>query len=278
MQSTTSHVSLTYAAPDDPWWRRLVIEGVEYATGRRVIERLYNEAIAEKVTPQELWGLALEKLGIRLEYDTTLLQKVPASGPVVFIANHPFGVVDGLALGHLVGRVRPKFTVLVNEVLCRNEQLKDFLLPVDFRETKEAMQTNINTRHEALLRLQRGEALAIFPSGGVATAPRLGQPVEDLEWKRFVVKLITQSQATVVPFFFHGENSFLFQLASHIHSSLRLGLLLYEVANKRNQPVRVTIGKPLAPADWQSIPRNELLAFLHQTTWDLGLQGVSSAK
>ena len=154
---------------------------------------------------------------------------IPREGPIIFIANHPFGVVDGLALGEIISKVRDKFAILVNAVLCRNPQLDPFLLPIDFREIPEAMKTNINTRQEAINRLLNGEAIAIFPSGAVATAPFPGKEPVDLEWKRFVVKLITQSKATVIPLYFHGNNSFWFQLASYIHMNLRLGLLLFEV-------------------------------------------------
>jgi putative hemolysin len=145
------------------------------------------------------------------------------------------------------------------------------LLPIDFREIPEAMRTNINTRKEAIERLSRGEAIAIFPSGAVATAPFPGKEPVDLEWKRFVVKLITQSKATVVPLYFHGNNSYWFQLASYIHMNLRLGLLLFEVKNKIGKTLFVSIGKPITPDQWQS--KNvisELLPFLREQTMSLG--------
>ena len=215
-------------------------------------------------------GAALDELNIRLKMEGNPLEKLPTEGPLIFIANHPFGVVDGLAMAEIVSRVRKDFGILVNSVLCRNPKLDPYFLPIDFREIPEALRTNINSRKEALQRLKEGQAIAIFPSGAVATAPMPGKKVEELEWKRFVVKLITQSNAQVIPIYFHGANSFWFQLASYMHSSLRLGLLLHEVNNKKGKNLRITVGNPITPDDWKSKdPIKELLPFLREQTLSL---------
>jgi putative hemolysin len=263
---------LTYAAPSDPWLKRLLITSVEYASGRRRLERLYREIQQEELRPAEIWGAALDKLNIRLRYAPEQLRKAPAEGPLVLIANHPFGVVDGLILGHLAAQVRPRFVMLVNGVLIRQDpRLQSFLLPVDFRENREAMHINLRTRQEALARLARGEALAIFPSGGVATAPGGWGAAEDLEWKRFVARVIQQAGATVIPLFVHGQNSRLFQLASQLSASLRLGLLMHEVHNKIGREIRLEIGDPIPYAELTAFrDRQALLDHLRGHTLALG--------
>ncbi|NBU35812.1 MAG: glycerol acyltransferase [Bacteroidetes bacterium] len=206
-----THTSLSYSEPGDPWVTKLIIQLVEVLTGRTLIERKYNKVLNMGLPGKDLMSAALRELEINLCFEGFSIMEIPQDGPVIFIANHPFGVVDGLALGEIVSKVREKFAILVNAVLCRNPQLDPFLLPIDFREMPEAIRTNIQTRKEAIERLSRGEAIAIFPSGAVATAPFPGKEPVDLEWKRFVVKLITQSKATVIPLYFHGNNSFWFQ-------------------------------------------------------------------
>ncbi|MFN7120076.1 MAG: lysophospholipid acyltransferase family protein, partial [Saprospiraceae bacterium] len=232
---------LSYSNPTDPLLKKAMIAMIELATGRPKLEKLYNQVRNMRLRPAELWGAALQKLDVKMDFDAAQLAKVPIEGPVVFIANHPFGVVDGLILGHLVSRVRERFAILVNEVICKEEQLADFLLPIDFRETKEALQTNLRSRQETMARLKRGEALAIFPAGGVSTSPKLFGKAEDLEWKRFTIKVIQQTQATVIPIYVHGQNSRLFQIASHISLQLRLSLLLNEIRNKMHKTIRITI-------------------------------------
>jgi putative hemolysin len=266
-----THTSLSYAEPDDPRLTKWMIQLVEGLTGRRLIEKKYNKVLNSGLPGKDLMSAALRALDINLCFDGFSIMDIPREGPIIFIANHPFGVVDGLAMGEIVSKVRDKFAILVNAVLCRNPQLDPFLLPIDFREIPEALRTNIKTRQEAVSRLSKGEAIAIFPSGAVATAPFPGKEPVDLEWKRFVVKLITQSKATVIPLYFHGYNSFWFQLASYIHMNLRLGLLLFEVKNKIGKTLFVSIGKPITPNEWQS--KNvisALLPFLRAQTMTLG--------
>jgi 1-acyl-sn-glycerol-3-phosphate acyltransferase len=257
----------TYADANDPWWKKLLIEGIEYSTGRAKIERLYNKIRDLDVPATSLWSLGLEQLKVTLDYDPKQLAKVPTEGPVVYISNHPFGLVDGLILAALVAEVRKEFVFLVNEVLTRDERLKPYLLPIDFRETKEALRTNIDSRDKAIQRLKNGEALAIFPSGAVATSRTWFGPAEEMEWKNFVMKLVQQSRATVIPLYIEGQNSRLFQMVSQFSMPLRLGMLLYEAINKMRRTVRINIGDP--------IPYDQLEQACNKRTEMLGhLRGV----
>ncbi len=263
--------TLSYANPDDPAWLKFLIDTLEVATGRNTLERKYRDIRERDPAPEDAWTMILDSLEITRRYDAERLAQTPSDGPVVFISNHPFGVVDGLILGELVNKVRPEFFVLVNEVLTREPLFRKHLLPVDFRETREAMRTNIQTRQLAIERLQKGEAMAIFPAGGVATARSIFGPAEDLDWKSFVAKLITQSRATVMPLYFHGQNSRLFQWASQVHLNFRLGLLLNEVRNKIGRTLSVSIGDPI---HWEDMApytkRQELLNYLRRKTLEVG--------
>lgn len=263
---------LTYVNPQDPPFKRFMIGALENATGKKRLEQLYTTLQGMVLEPQEVWGAALNLLEVELAYDQSQLDKIPDDGPVIFVANHPFGVVDGLILGHLASLVRPNFMMLVNEVLVRQDaRLNQFLLPIDFQENKSALRTNIETRKVATERLRDGQALVIFPSGGVATARKGGfGPVEELEWKRFTAKLIQQSQATVVPIYFHGKNSRIFQIASQFGPTLRLGLLLNEVRNKRGRIIKVEVGDPISYAELKPLKdREALLDYLRMVTFSL---------
>lgn len=244
MRFLTPAGDFTYAAPDDAAWRRAVIHGIEQLTGKPRLWRLYADYCSGPAAG-DFFAEAVDRLSLDLSLDRRSLARIPREGPLVVVANHPFGVVDGIVLGYLLSRVRRDFRIVVNSVLYRLPELQPFLLPVDFAGTREAQGVNLATRRQALADLAAGHAIAIFPGGTVSTAASpLGRAV-DPEWKPFVGRLVQQSRATVVPVFFEGQNSRLFQLASHLSMTLRLSLLFREVVNKIDRELRVSIGAPL---------------------------------
>lgn len=266
----------SYARESDPWWKQIVIRAVEKWTGRDHLQRVYDEIYAEPGGPDpfSVWGKGLEKLGVRVDFDREALQSVPREGPLIFIANHPFGIVDGAILLHLVTRVRKDYFFLINEVISHEPFLRDHLLPVDFRKGEGARDNNLRSRRRATERLREGESLVIFPAGGIATARKPWGKAEELPWKKFIAPRIHETHCTVVPVFFHGQNSRLFQWVSRVHMNLRLGLLLYEVMNKRGKTIRVEIGDPIPYREMQAYAKApELIDFLQQRTLALENQG-----
>lgn len=250
---------------------RLVIRGVEFLSGRRKIQRLYEEIQDEDFQPVKSFEKALEKLQITYSYDQQKLHKVDTSKGLIVIANHPFGVVDGLMIGRLISTIRDDFKILVNKVLCnQDERISPFLLPIDFSNTKEAMQINLDTRRIALKHLAENKCIIIFPGGGVSTSKNILDKPVDLEWKKFVAQLVHKSQADLLPVFFHGRNSVFFQVASKISLNLRLGVLLYEVRNKIGKTFDVRIGDVIPNKElktWKD--REKLLNYLKEKTMQL---------
>ncbi len=257
----------TYASPEDPKFKKALIKLVELLTGKKFVQRIYNELIEEGVTPMNVWSKTLEKLNIKVDYDQTQLDKIPTQGPVIFIANHPFGIVDGVIFCDLVTKKRKDYFLMVHEVLSREPIMSDHLLPVDFRKNKKALQTNIESKKEAFNRLNNGESLVIFPSGGVATRFKLFGKVEEWPWKKSICGHIHKAKCTVVPMFFHGKNSELFQTASRISMTVRLGLLLQEARNKKGKTFRVEIGNPIPYEHLQHLKdRQKLIDYLYRHT------------
>ncbi len=250
--------------------KNIMIQSIERLTGRRKLEKLYTGLLDELGGDATFWEAALSQLQLNLEYDETQLAKIPRSGPVVFIANHPFGVLDGLIICHLAAKTRQHFKIVINRALCREDRISNYLLPIDFSETKEAIQININTKKQALKLLDQEGTIVIFPAGGISTSNGFFGQAIDLEWKLFTAKLIQMSQATVVPIYFHGQNSRVFQIASQFSLTLRLSLIIYEVNRKIGQTIRISIGDPIP---YQAIAdiggRKKLLGHLRQVTYSL---------
>lgn len=253
MRLLSPNSDFTYAAPEDAAWRRSLIHAIEQLTGKPRLWRLYADYCCGPAAG-DFFAEAVERLSLKLAIDRRDLQRIPRDGPLVVVANHPFGVVDGVVLGYLLSRIRPDFRIVVNSVLFRLPELQPFLLPVDFAGTRKAQATNLATRRQALADLAAGRAIAIFPGGTVSTAASpLGRAV-DPAWKPFVGRLVQEGRATVVPVFFEGQNSRLFQWASQLSMTLRLALLFHEVVNKMGREVGLHIGAPLA---WRQLAQFE---------------------
>jgi len=268
-------VRFSYSTADQPVFQRAVIRAIERIGGQRKLKKLYFQHQKSVAGGESFFDAAIRLLRVKVEYDADALVQTPATGPVLFIANHPYGVLDGITLTWLAIKVRPDTKVLANDVLCQAPEAAQNLLPVAFAPTREAKETNIESRHQALNWLREGHAIGIFPGGGVSTSEKpLKGPAVDLPWAPFTAKLLRASRATVVPVFFAGQNSRLFQLASHLSLTLRLSLVFRETARRIGSRLKVRVGKPIPFAEIAHIEdRTQLVKELRKRTFGLALPG-----
>lgn len=268
-KSQTQIETFSYASPEDPLFRRLIIRMIEVMTGQPTLKRLYLENQAHPVPGESFWSAAVRKLGLKVDFNREALGNIPATGPCVVVANHPFGVLDGIMICWLMAQVRSDFKVLTNALLYRAEEIRPFLLPIDFEETKEALETNLKSRAESKKLLEDGGALVIFPGGTVSTTKKpFDKVAEDPEWKTFTARMIIQGKAPVVPVYFAGQNSRLFQICSHVSMTLRLSLLFKEVHDRIGKTLSLKIGRRIPYAEVAAIKdRKELMDFLRTQTY-----------
>jgi putative hemolysin len=234
----------TYASAEDPWFKRRIIHLVEWLTGQPYLRWLYEDYLRYPPKNETLWASGVRRFELDLRYDQAKLDLWPKTGPLVVVCNHPYGVLDGLVACAIVAKTRPDFRVLANAVLTRSEEIRSTILPIDFDETKEALETNLKSRAEAKNHVANGGCLLIFPSGAVSTTPNWRERrAVDPEWKSFAARMVVQGHAAVVPLYFPGQNGLLFQLVSHISLILRLALLFYELHNKIGGVIPVGVGE-----------------------------------
>jgi putative hemolysin len=264
--------TFSYATPDDPWVKRVIIRAVEVLTGQPTLKRMYLENQARPVPGESFWAAAVRHLALRVHTNRADLEALPRSGPLMVIANHPFGVLDGIVISHLISQVRPDFKILTNAVLYRAEEIRPYLLPIDFSPTKEALETNLKSRSQARDHLVAGNCVVVFPAGGIATSksPFRG-PAVDAEWGTFAAGMIHQAKAPVAPVFFAGQNSRLFQVASHMSMTLRLSLVFKEVHDRIGTDIPVRVGKTIPYEELAAIKdRKALMQALRERTLVLG--------
>lgn len=268
-RQVASDISYAYSAQTRGG--RAMIRLMENATGRLgLIKRAdgYEKAVAQG---QNFWQVIVERYGLGLDVVQGSLDNIPQNGPLIVIANHPYGILDGLMLGHILSVARGDFRILAHKIFRKAEELDRIVLPVDFSETKDAVMTNIETRKNAMSYLAGGGAIGIFPGGTVSTATKPFSRPMDPGWRTFTARLIAKSDAAVVPIYFDGHTSRLFQLASHMHNTLRMGLLIQEFRRRVNTPVRVSIGAPIDRAELNARAKDgrAMMDYLRQATYEL---------
>jgi len=263
---------LSYAHTFDNPWQSGTIRTLEWLTGKLTllnkIRRFEREGVP---VGQAFWSQALDHMGIELQITDEQIARIPGDGPLVVVANHPHGLVDGVVLAELIGRVRTDYRILTRNLLTGVSEIAQFLIPVPFQHEDSALEKNLEMRRNAMDHLGQGGVIALFPSGVIATSDSMFGPVVEAEWNPFTAKLIQRSGARVVPVYFPGQNSRAYQIANRVSATLRQGLLLHEVVHAFNRPQRPVIGQPVERAEierWADNPRG-FVAELRERTLSL---------
>ncbi len=278
--ATTRHIArdISYASSARTKSGRAVIRLLENATGRMHLIRRARGYDREVANGRDFWQVMVDRYGLSLDVVSGSLNNIPAQGPLILISNHPYGILDGLMMGHILSLARGDFRILAHRVFRKAEELNRVILPVAFDETKDAVRQNVETRRTALDYLSAGGAIGGFPGGTVATAPKpFGQPLDPL-WRGFTAKMIAKSDAAVVPVYFDGHNSRLFQIASHLHYTLRMALLINEFRMRVDDPVRIAVGEPIPRAELDRYRDNpkSMMDFLRKRTYALSPRPLRS--
>jgi len=187
----------------------------------------------------------MEGYGVTIDVMQGELGDIPVDQPLIVVANHPYGILDGLVMGSILAQSGANFKIVANDIFNKALEIKDKILPISFKNNRDAISLNLKTRKNALTHLSRGGVIGIFPGGTVSTSSKLFSQPADPAWRSFTAKMIFKSNALVVPIFFDGNTSRIFQLASHLHPTLRAGLLLREFKLRLDKPVGIVIGKPI---------------------------------
>ncbi|MBN9139156.1 MULTISPECIES: lysophospholipid acyltransferase family protein [unclassified Phyllobacterium] len=262
---------LSYANDTQSRITQWLIRSIEGLSGRDHYVRLYN-AWRTDIVPAgiDVFCRMMDLINIKLDVqDQWPPQHLPDT-PLVIVANHPFGIGDGIAALALAEQLGRPFRVLINNDLMKVPEIRPYALPVCFDETKEAVAMNMATRHEAVRLLKEGVTIVVFPAGGVATAPKGFGRAEDLPWKIFPAKLVQQAKASVIPVYFGGQNGRVFHLASKISMTLRISLLIREFRKLSGKAITVRIGRTM---DWSELApladRKNLLDYMYGAVFAL---------
>lgn len=241
---------LSYATTFTNPVQQTIIQMIEYLTAKPSLLRRIREFEALGVPEgQPFWGQALAVMGIEVQTPEHEIARIPRTGPLVVTANHPHGLVDGMVMAEIIGRVRTDYKILTRSLLTGIVEVDQFMVPVPFAHDPDALSKNVEMRRKAMSHLAEGGVIALFPAGVVASADRFFGPAVEREWSAFTAQMIKRSGARVLPFRFLGQNSRAYQIASLLSPTLRQSLLLYEVRHSLDKPQRPVVGEPISAED-----------------------------
>lgn len=248
------------------------IRAIEWLTAKVTLLRLIRE-FERRGAPfgQPFWPQALDVMGIRVNTPDEQVARIPREGPLVVVANHPHGLVDGMVMAELIGRVRTDYKILTRSLLTGIPEIEEFMVPVPFPHEDNARELGLEMRAICMDHLKKGGAIILFPAGKVAASETFFGPAIEPEWNPFTAKMVMRSGATVLPIRFRGQNTRWYLIANKLSATLRQGLLLHEIRRALNKQQSPIIGPPVPPEEsrkWSANPRG-YLAWLREMTLKL---------
>jgi len=262
---------------------RLLGPAVENALGLRGFEEVYQDSArlfrSHPQHPNAFAWFDSVAHAFKLQEDVDLPAEFvfPKQGPLIIVANHPFGIIDPIMLARWAAQFRPDLKVMTNSLMLAMKELEDHVIPVDPFGGKGSAKRNMAPMKEAIRLLRGGGTLVIFPAGEVASY-KPGRGLDEPVWSNHVGSLVRRTQATVLPVYFPGSNSALFHAAGLIHPRLRTSLLLREFCNRANTPVPMRVGQPIPYSRLKKFEDDESLTrYLRIHTFVLHQRGKEEA-
>ena len=228
---------------------------------------------------ESMFDSLLAQLGICCHVEPEDLSRIPAEGPAVLVANHPFGFLEGVILGSVLPRRRPDVKFLANSMLAAIPQLRDRCIFVNPFGGRKSTRENRKPLCEGIEWLRGGAVLVVFPAGEVAHLDWRERAVTDPPWSPTVARLIRRVGCPAVPMFFKGSNSISFQLMGAVHAGIRTVNLPRELLNKRGKSIELRIGRRVPAEALRALPSDEAaIEYLRCRTYLLVSRGQPADK
>lgn len=218
--------------------------------------RSYSASRLDGQTAAQFVSRMLRQLNINYAVPTTDLDRIPSSGPTLVVANHPFGMLEGLILVDLLEKIRPDFRIVANGILATTPALHEKVFFVNPFEHASATENGRSLR-SSVEWLRSGGMLVMFPAGEVSYLNWGETPVTDPAWNIASARFARKIGCATVPLFFEGANSLPFQMLGALHPRLRTLSLAHELVNKRSHTIKIRVGTPIAAAVLKSFPDAE---------------------
>ncbi|TVP79217.1 MAG: lysophospholipid acyltransferase family protein [Puniceicoccaceae bacterium] len=246
-------IDLKRALGADAAWVKILRPGLpllERLMGIRGVNQIYAAVHAQLEDTEDdpaFFMKTLRVMGVHFELDNADFERIPKTGPLIVVANHPFGGVDGVVLGALLKGLRTDAKLMGNYLLANMEGIRGGIVEVNPFGNEDAARANLNGMRQAIRLLREGGCLGAFPAGEVSSLHLRSRAVVDPPWTTHMVNLAIKTEAQVLPVYFQGRNSAFFQLAGLLHPRVRTALLGREFSRARGRAIKIKVGALIDP-------------------------------
>jgi putative hemolysin len=250
---------------------------VQQCLGLSELDQIYLRARAARHEGESIFSALLRVLQVSWNISPQDGERVPQTGGVIVVANHPFGMIEGVVLRAVLERIRPDVRVMANALLNRFSEVASSLILVDPFGGQNATLSNRQGLREALLWLKSGGMVGVFPAGEVASFDLQRKCISDPKWSPSIARLATLADVPVLPLFFAGHNGAAFQMAGLVHPGLRTALLAREFLNKTGKSLEIRIGNPVSQKKLRELSTDEdRVEYLRRKTYVLAKRDSSN--
>lgn len=240
-------------------------------TGLNKVNRIYD-------TSKQYKGVAfcdslLKDVGVNIVIENREVLDQFKDQAFITVSNHAYGHIDGITAIDVVGSVRPDYKMMVNFILGMIDTMSMHFIAVNpYQKGTVSNKSSLEGVKQCIAHVKAGHPLGFFPAGAVSKTKLKGlkMTVRDREWQPSVIKLIKGSKVPVIPMYFSGKNSWLFNFLDLVDWRLRSLRLGHEVYNKKGKTIHVRFGTPIMPDEIaRHTDLEELGEFLKEKTYDL---------
>ena len=229
------------------------------------IYQLHNEKPG-----REFIDAALNELGVQFHVPPDQMQHIPSDQPFIMVANHPYGVLDGLMIMRIVAELRDDFKIMGNFLLERIDPLRKWVVCVNPINIYKKAYGNLGGIRETTRQLSSGKPMIVFPAGTVSTYSLRAGRIKDRTWREPIAKLILKYKYPVVPLYIHGGNGPAFQILGRLHPAIKLAMQVPIAFDHSGKTIQVRIGQPIMPDQLSDYATPAALnAFLQKETYKL---------
>ena len=221
------------------------------------IKSLYKVNYKELKQSNNFWKKTLDIL--KINYIAENVDNIPKAGSSIIVANHPFGLLDGLIICSIICDIRKDYKILINDEVSQIDQIREYLLPIKFSKLTEDIKKNIISKKKAIEHVNSNGILITFPSGEVATSSLIFNEANERRWKPLIGSIINKTNATIIPVRFFGKNSLFFQTIGFVNNNLRRILFIRELLNKKNQTFKLSIGKKISSLNEERLNNRQIV-------------------